>query len=248
TERRYLHMGYFPSLAEAQKWAQLMRRTYPNATATLVPATLLRHPDSGVPTLTTTAPPGSPPANSVHTHQEARTLTDTQVLGVLEKRCTSAAGESGAEVAGIPLLQPEDAEARRAIKEAVVQGAPVCFAVQLLWSIQPIDLRSVPSVSIFRAYTLYALEGQREGRTWYCLRLGFFSDALSAKQVAYFVRSSFASVAVVPVTERERALAKESPVPPASLADPFRQSLDQAPAADQRRRPQGSAPAADHKR
>ena len=250
TERRYLHMGYFPSLAEAQKWAQLMRRTYPNAIATLAPATLLRHPDSGVPTLTPPAQPSSPPAKPAHPPAplETKTLTDTQVLGLLETRRTLAAGESGAEVAGIPLLRPEDAEARRVIKEAVVQGAPVCFAVQLLWSIQPIDLGSVPSVSIFRAYSLYVMEGQREGHTWYCLRLGFFGDTLSAKQVAYFVRSSFASVAVVPVTERERALAKESPVPPASLADPFRQSLDQALAADQRRAPQDSAPAADQRR
>jgi hypothetical protein len=39
------------------------------------------------------------------------------------------------------------------------------------------------------------------------LRLGFFSDAVSAKQVAYYVRSDFKTVSVVPVTtlEKERA-------------------------------------------
>src|SRR4030095_6480642 len=50
-------------------------------------------------------------------------------------------------------------------------------------------------------------EANRDGRTWYGLRLGFFSDAVSAKQVAYYVRSDFKTVSVVPVTtiEKERA-------------------------------------------
>src|SRR5262249_18726094 len=47
------------------------------------------------------------------------------------------------------------------------------------------------------------------GRKWYGLRLGFFSDAISAKQVAYYVRSEFASVAVVPVSPQERVRASE---------------------------------------
>jgi hypothetical protein len=67
------------------------------------------------------------------------------------------------------------------------------------------------------------------------LRLGFFSDAVSAKQVAYYVRSDFKTVSVVPVTtiEKERATdlnaersgihravnIKEGPAPtPASLS------------------------------
>ncbi len=56
----------------------------------------------------------------------------------------------------------------------------------------------------FGAYTLYTVEGSREGRRWFGLRLGFFSDANSAKQVAQYVRSEFSSVAVVPVSLKER--------------------------------------------
>ena len=65
----------------------------------------------------------------------------------------------------------------------------------------------MPPLAIFNAYTLYTTEANREGRTWYGLRLGFFSDAVSAKQVAYYVRSDFKTVSVVPVTtiEKERA-------------------------------------------
>ena len=83
-------------------------------------------------------------------------------------------------------------------------STPAAFAIQLQWSVQPIDLAQVPSLAIFGAYTLYTVEGSREGRKWFGLRLGFFSDANSAKTVAQYVRSEFTSVAVVPVSLRER--------------------------------------------
>jgi hypothetical protein len=78
------------------------------------------------------------------------------------------------------------------------------FSIQLQWSVQPVDLAKVPPLAIFGAYTLYTVEGSREGRRWFGLRLGFFSDANSAKQVAQYVRSEFSSVAVVPVSLKER--------------------------------------------
>jgi hypothetical protein len=83
-------------------------------------------------------------------------------------------------------------------------STPAAYAVQLQWSVQPIELARVPSLAIFGAYTLYTVEGSREGRRWYGLRLGFFTDANSAKQVAQYVRSEFSSVAVVPVSLKER--------------------------------------------
>jgi hypothetical protein len=83
-------------------------------------------------------------------------------------------------------------------------STPAAFSIQLQWSVQPIDLARVPPLAIFGAYTLYTVEGSREGRRWFGLRLGFFSDANSAKQVAQYVRSEFSSVAVVPVSLKER--------------------------------------------
>ena len=44
------------------------------------------------------------------------------------------------------------------------------------------------------------------------LRLGFFTDAISAKQVAYYVRSEFSSVAVVPVSPQEKSRATDQDV------------------------------------
>jgi hypothetical protein len=136
-------------------------------------------------------------------------LTDTQVLKFLESRRdeSAAARIDPAAESGISLLKPDDTGTRRALKVAVSHDDPVSFAVQLQWSVQPVELDKVPPLAIFSAYTLYSVEGSREGRKWYGLRLGFFNDAISAKQVAYYVRAEFASVAVVPVSplERERA-------------------------------------------
>jgi hypothetical protein len=160
-------------------------------------------------------PPRATPAAS-------DSLSDTQVLRMLESRRPEGGEPVPADVphGGIPLLKPDDTGTRLALKEAVVNNAPVSFAVQLQWSVQPADLGKVPPLAIFNAYTLYTVEGSRDGRKWYGLRLGFFSDAISAKQVAYYVRSEFASVAVVPVSPQERSRASDEDIKAASLTAP----------------------------
>ncbi|HXN11091.1 MAG TPA: hypothetical protein VN859_07590, partial [Steroidobacteraceae bacterium] len=92
------------------------------------------------------------------------------------------------------------AERPREVADARARDEKAQFAVQLMWSVQPIDISQVPQLAIFSAYTLYGAEGNRDGRRWYGIRLGFFTDAVSAKQVAHYVRSDFATVSVVPVT------------------------------------------------
>jgi len=138
-------------------------------------------------------------------------FSDTQVLKFLETRRADGTELTGVDVetGAISLLKPDDTGTRRALKEAVTENAPVWFAVQLQWAVQPVELSKVPPLAIFSAYTLYTVEGSRDGRKWYGLRLGFFSDAISAKQVAYYVRSEFASVAVVPVSPQERTRATD---------------------------------------
>lgn len=104
----------------------------------------------------------------------------------------------------IRLLSPDDTQTWRDIKSQLSRDAAVHFAVQLEWSVSPIDLGRIPGLAIFNAYTLYKIEGNRDGRKWFGLRLGFFSDAVAARQVALYVRSEFATVAVVPVSAKER--------------------------------------------
>jgi hypothetical protein len=212
SERLYLHMGYFQTLVDAERWVEAVRRHYPNAFATLAPVGFLRPANSEAPSLPPAASQPVVPQSFDPAPLKDESLTDTQVLEILETRRGSAVPGDVDErnCDQIALLRPDDTSTRQALKEAVVQGAPVSFAVQLHWSPQPIDLSRVPSLAIFKAYTLYATESRRKGRSRYFLRLGFFADPISAKQVAVQVRSGFASAAVVPVLEQEVTRAREA--------------------------------------
>jgi hypothetical protein len=130
-------------------------------------------------------------------------LSPAQTLKVLEGASTPASG-ADAPNQKVRVLTPEDTQTLTDIKLDKDNNAPPCFAVQLVWSVTTIDADAVPHLAIFDAYTLYNVEGTRQGRKWYGLRLGFFSDPNSAAQVANYVRSDYSSVAVIPVSSKER--------------------------------------------
>ena len=165
----------------------------------------------------TPPPPREPPAPA-----PKNALSDTMVLKMLEKRRPEGNEPPAQDPAhdAVPMLKPDDTGTREALKDAVSSNAPVLFAVQLQWSVQPVELAKVPPLAIFSAYTLYTVEGSRDGRKWYGLRLGFFSDAISAKQVAHYVRSEFNSVAVVPVSPQEKSRATDQDKKAATLGGP----------------------------
>src|SRR5438105_4307908 len=236
-ERFRLHMGYFSTLAEAEEWLSVVREIYPGAWAGEAPGASWTtgrgakgaFEDSNVREVLAALADSSPTGETrvMHAPPPPRatlaggdTLSDTQVLRMLEARGPEGSEPDPADVShrSIPMLKPDDTGTRLALKEALVNNAPVSFAVQLQWSVQPADLGKVPPLAIFNAYTLYTVEGSRDGRKWYGLRLGFFSDAISAKQVAHYVRSEFASVAVVPVSPQEKARASDQDFKSGGLA------------------------------
>lgn len=212
----YLHMGFFDTLADAERWVRAVRGRHPEAVATIAPPTLWQE---------STDTRQFAPVNS-------QSLTDTQVLDILETRRPippqNEADEQGANEQ-IELLRPDDTVTRLALKDAVARGAAVSFAVQLHWSVRPIDLSSVSALAIFKAYSLYTVESRRTSRSCYFLRLGFFGDPVSAKQVALHVRSTFASAAVVPVLDEEIAYAREACMDIASVPSLVQQRVDEQP-------------------
>jgi len=211
SEQLYLHMGYFETLGAAEKWLEIVRERYPEAIATLAP-TAVSAPH-------TSTAHESPPGDSQREASQSSalapvqndSLSDTQLMKMLDASSSPEQPE-GAEgnCEQIALLRPEDTSTRQALKEAVAQGAPVSFAVQLHYSAQPLDLQRVPALPVFKGYTLYSTETRREGRCRYFLRLGFFGDPVSARQFAAQVRLNFASAAVVPVAEQEVMRAREA--------------------------------------
>jgi hypothetical protein len=132
----------------------------------------------------TTRPANAP---ALARRNEDGTLAPRQVLSLLE----GSAPPTSARAA----MQPRE--------RAAIIGSIQRFAVQLIWSTDPLNLGEVPKLAIFDAYTLYKVQVDRAGRRWYGLRLGFFGDPVSARQVALYARSDFSAAAVVPVSDRE---------------------------------------------
>jgi hypothetical protein len=134
-------------------------------------------------------------------HPARPQLSPTDVLQLLE-----SAPRASRPVAA----KPQPAKAPPVAATASAAGVePQKFAVQLIWSTNVVDAARVPQLAIFDAYTLYTVQVERAGRRWHGLRLGFFSDPVSARQVALYARSDFSAAAVVPVSERECARANE---------------------------------------
>src|SRR5258706_18156 len=165
-ERFRLHMGYFPSQEAAEQMLAAVRALYPAAPALegkpCVPLLDPRRPSP--------APRGRPRAP----HPPSALPTPGAPPTPLARPTGSAPPMARAPVMRSAPLTPA---ARLAAPTELV-----AYAVQLRWSVQAIDLSLVPQLAIFAAYPLYGVEGNRDGRRWYGLRLGFFTDAGSAQQ------------------------------------------------------------------
>jgi len=173
-ERFRLHMGYFETLKEAEALLEIARKEYPGAWAGTGPG---RTAPVIAPVIAPVVEPKIEPMPA-----SAPVLTPAETLSLLEDANVAERTATA---------QPHAASA-------------VAYAVQLRWSAQPISLSELPALAIFDAYTLYRARGSNYGSTWHALRLGFFNDAVSARQVANYVESECHEVTVVPVSSAER--------------------------------------------
>ena len=212
-ERFRLHMGHFASRGEAELLLPMVREIYPAAWVGEMPGQRLR------------SLPGNPqgPAPAA--------FAATAAPSVLVAAAAPVALAAAPAAPEIDVLSPQDTQSWKDIRAELKRDAAVQFAVQLMWSVTPIDMARLPNLTIFDAYTLYRIEGNRDGRKWYGLRLGFFSDSDAAKQVAAYVRAEFTQVAVVPVSARERGQA-------AAVAAAPREAAPAVPEPDRPRAPE----------
>ncbi len=80
------------------------------------------------------------------------------------------------------------------------------FVIQLSLADQAFDPNAVPNLDIFSEYRLYSVAGLDQGRVMHALRLGFFSEEISAGAVASYLGIYFDNPTVkrVSAAERER--------------------------------------------
>lgn len=201
-ERFRLHLGYFASVAEAERVLALVRKTYPTAFVAVAP-------QAGLGSLDDTAVARFSILKPVET-----VVAEVPVAAIrplpppVVRRVTRPADLPPT----VPVLTAAQivVHAPRSIAPPVTPGEPPLmlkppqrYAVQLVLARERIDLARLPRLEMFNGYLLYAVETEPDGKRLYGVRLGFYDDVLSARLVAQYVRSEFSGVSVVPVSERE---------------------------------------------
>ena len=86
-----------------------------------------------------------------------------------------------------------------------------CFAIQLAVSEQPVNLDAMPHLDIFEAYRLYSIATAGSGKITHSLRIGFFSEEVSAEAVSGYLRTFFPTPSIVRISLAEQALRDPSP-------------------------------------
>jgi len=176
-ERFRLHLGYFESEQRAADALAVVRKHYPAAWISSAPATNAGSLDD---TLNT----------------EFRLLR-TAYARVVTPATAPAPGAAHVATSGVFNGPSLDADNRTAAPAA---QSPQHYAVELDSSLVPILATDVPRLAIFDGYHLYTV---RMLRPRHALRVGFFTSADEARQVAERARPEFPGVRVVPVSYRE---------------------------------------------
>ncbi len=218
-ERFRIHIGYFTSAADAEALLPIVRETYPWAFAGPAPQTNLGSlDDTSKSHFTIVRAPDPAPAVPVKAAAPARPVAAQPAPGWAP--AARVASMPPAMVAAQALRKqssrsPSQPSTAAGDTPPVLPVAAQRYAVQLIWSKEPIDLSKIPNIGIFTGYLLYAVETEPGRQRMFGVRLGFYDDALSARLVALYVRPAFKGV-VVPVSEREVSMASRATIRPSA--------------------------------
>jgi len=97
---------------------------------------------------------------------------------------------------------------------------PRWYAVQLVVSDRPVNLDMMPRLEAFTAHRLYAVIGKQGNAQQFALRLGFFPDTDSAREICEGLSNYFASPSVVRVSDAEQARFAQAQAPRAPVQKP----------------------------
>jgi hypothetical protein len=94
------------------------------------------------------------------------------------------------------------------------------FVVQLALSDQPVNLDTMPRLDIFEAYRLYSVALMENGGIRHALRLGFFTEQVSAEAVLGYLKTFFASPEVERISKAEYERFSAEPPPKKNEVEP----------------------------
>ncbi len=79
------------------------------------------------------------------------------------------------------------------------------FVIQLVTSDRAINLDMMPHLEVFESYRLYTVRGRQDDGNLFALRLGFFSDDISANALCGYLKTFFAFPTVLRISAAEHA-------------------------------------------
>jgi len=123
-----------------------------------------------------------------------------------------------------PLPELDSTQTIRALTSAELNddGGEKWFAIQLAVSEQAVNLETMPHLDIFEAYRLYSVASAGSGKILHSLRVGFFSEQVSAEAVAGYLKTFFAAPTALRISTAEYLRFCHSPTqkPKAGTANP----------------------------
>jgi hypothetical protein len=111
------------------------------------------------------------------------------------------AEESGKRVPSLDATQTV-----RALTELELEDASASrwFVIQLSLAEEAFDPDTLPNLDIFSVYRLYSVAGIDQGRIMHALRLGFFTEEISAGAVASYLATFYDKPTIKRVSSAER--------------------------------------------
>jgi len=169
-----------------------------------VPATPAAPAIPTVSTAPTPAKPTAPAVPAVSATPTAEQKVPVRVPAVVPKLNAPVlrqAEESSKRVPNLDATQTVFALTELELEDA---SASLWFVIQLSLAEEAFDPDTLPNLDIFSVYRLYSVAGIDQGRIMHALRLGFFTEEISAGAVASYLATFYDKPTIKRVSSAER--------------------------------------------
>src|SRR6266404_2705896 len=195
--------------------AKSMAPTIPTLTAApAAPATPAAPAKPTVSTAPTPAKPMAPAVPAVSATPTAEQKVPVRVPAVVPKLNAPVprqAEESSKRVPNLDATQTVFALTELELEDA---SASLWFVIQLSLAEEAFDPDTLPNLDIFSVYRLYSVAGIDQGRIMHALRLGFFTEEISAGAVASYLAAFYDEPTIKRVSSAERERFAEQSLEP----------------------------------
>jgi len=157
-----------------------------------------------IPTVSTAPTPAKPMVPAVSATPTAEQKVPVRVPAVVPKLNAPVprqAEESSKRVPNLDATQTVFALTELELEDA---SASLWFVIQLSLAEEAFDPETLPNLDIFSVYRLYSVAGIDQGRIMHALRLGFFTEEISAGAVASYLATFYDKPTIKRVSSAER--------------------------------------------